>query len=225
MKKLIFWTTIPLLGAISITACGSGGNLSEAEKTAQVQTVVFAATQQGTVVAMQATADSAPIMATQLAQLQQENNRLGGTVEAVTTAGVPFLAEFTPTSRATTQVQALAAQYTDVLTTPTINEANGCATGKNGRFSEDVPIIYFATLAFDVPQGAAHRVEWYFEDSLRYSSDDWIADQNYDEICIYFWLEQAYTNFEDGFWSVQFFVDDDFIVDVPFEMCESGVIC
>lgn len=190
----------------------------------QAQTLVFHSTQVGTVIALQATVDRQPIIATQLAQVEQENMALQSTVEAVTTLGIAYEPQFTATPQIT-NTPLNTSRYTEVITTPTIDEETGCATGKNGRFGVEEDAIYLTTKAFDIPANTAHHTEWFFEGDLRYRSDTWIADQNYNEICIYFWIEPADTPFDPGLWAVQFFIDDERYIDVPFEICEPGELC
>lgn len=204
----------------------------QAQETARVETAVFVGTQAGTLVAIQSTVDSASIMGTQLAQLQQEGLYLQTTIDAITTLGVPAQPIFTPTFVSTpeplvgttTLGNVPRADYTDIRTATDV-DTNGCPVDKRGRFSETVNRVYLTTLAFGVRSGTSHQVRWFFGDELRSQSPEWVADQDYAEICVYFWLSSSDTPFEAGIWQVDLLIDGEIYREIPFEFCVAGELC
>lgn len=223
-----------VLGGVSLftlVACSPSSVLEDpndratrsAQETARVETAVFVGTQVSTLAAIQATADSAVITGTQLAQLQQENLDLQGTIVAVTTFGVPVVPRFTATP-APSPTPLNQTTYTDLRTTTGVDE-NGCPTDRRGRFSESDARVYFTARAINVVAGTRHKVQWLFEEEVRYESAEWTADQNYGEVCMNFWLEPSYTPFTVGIWTIYFFIDDQLYTEVPFEFCAAGELC
>jgi hypothetical protein len=219
---------VQVLSLVSLAACDSAQPSSQ-EYTRQAQTAVFAATQVGTLAAWQATSDYAPLLATQVAQLQQENQNLRGTIEAVMTQGAPLrLNTPPPVALVVTPIanpSALQARYEDLRTATRIDEATGCALDKRGRYSPNDSRIYFAAIGFGLAKGTRHQTRWFFGQTLRYESIEWVADQAYEQICIYFWLEPSYTPFDPGLWRVEFWVDGALVLPVPFEICQVGELC
>jgi len=220
-----------LLGSFTLTACsggllGSTNELDPPQVTARYETAVAVGTQAGTVVALQSTADSAPLFATQLSQLENENQELQETVEAVLTLGVPVIPRYTPTpSLVSAPPRIISGEYQEILTTANLDESTGCALDKRGRFSVDINRVYLATIGQGIQANTTHQVRWYFDEELRYESALWIADQDYEEVCIFFWLEPSYTPFVAGLWAADLYVDNEFMVRVPFELCETGALC
>lgn len=193
------------------------------QETARVETAIFAGTQAATIAAMQSTADGASLTGTQLAQLQQENQDLQATIEAVTTLGLPVVPRFTPTPIPSPTLLNQAT-YADLRTTSGVDE-NGCATDRRGRFSETISRVYFTIQALNLQSGTRHKLQWRFGDEIRYESMEWVADQNYADTCINFWLEPSNTPFTVGIWTIYLYVDNQLYTEIPFEFCEAGELC
>ncbi len=233
-----------VLGGVSllfVTACHPNELMESSEvrasrhaqETARVETVVFVGTQAGTLVAMQSTVDGAASMATQLSQLQQEGAYLQATIDAVTTLGVPVQPRYTPTVvAAAAPIAGMSifgeglqnTDYTDIRTATDV-DGDGCPTDKRGRFSETIGRVYFTTLGVGVVAGTRHQVRWLFGDEFRSQSQEWVADRDYDEVCIYFWLNASDTRFEAGLWKADLMINGTLFVEVPFELCQAGELC
>lgn len=229
MRKLLFFGMAPVM--VMLGACNPAGILSgsdatqNAYATARVETVVFASTQAGTVVALQSTADSAAAMETQLAQLQLQNQSLQGTLDAVETTGVMILPTPTLAPVAPTQgLPVLAQNYSDIRTTLVIDAA-GCGGNKQGRFATNDSRIYLTMVGTDIQPNQAHQVRWYLGQQLRYDSAPWIPEQSYAQTCIYFWIDPSITPFDVGIWRAELLVDNQIVLDVPFEICTAGELC
>jgi hypothetical protein len=193
--------------------------------TARVETAVYSGTQVGTVAALQATADGAPVMQTQLAQLERENMELQLTVQAIETVGVPAGLRVTQSPQGPTPTATQAALYMDLRTTTDIDPDTGCAVDRQGRFSADASIIYLAAIGQNVEAGSVHRTRWFMDDELRHESDTWIPEEGFPQVCIYFWIEPIDTPFTSGLWSVQLLVNGEIVADVPFEICAEDEAC
>lgn len=230
MKKIWLICTLPLMGLVVLAACEPVLGESESRATekaigtARVETAVSAGTQVGTVAALQATVDSAPILATQLSQLEREKARLQDTVHAVTTLGMAVLPSPSP-DNADTARSSMRQHYQELQTSLGVEATTGCGLPKRGRFGVNSGRIYFNMIGVDIPAGTTHAVRWYRENELRYEASGWTADRIYPEICIYFWLEPSYTPFEPGMWSVELVANGESISPVPFEICDEGSLC
>jgi hypothetical protein len=115
--------------------------------------------------------------------------------------------------------------YEDAQTASGIDEATGCAVDEKTRFSLDAPIIYLTAVGRSIPSGTVHQVRWLMNEQVQDESVEWVADQDYPEICIYFWLEPSDTPFEAGQWSADLYVNDQRVVAVPFEICSADQAC
>ncbi len=231
MKKIVFLgtalLTITVAGACTpdFLQTSEDQATNQARQTADVQTVAFSGTQVGTVVALQATVDNAPVMGTQLAQLQQESAALQATLEALNNFGTggrtppPLVASPTPAQRSNLN-------YRDLWTVPEINPQTGCALdNRRGRFGQDYNVIYVTAVGQGVAQGTSHQARWYYEDELRLTSQTWVAEQTYDEVCIFFELRPGMTTFTPGLWTVELLVEGQPLLPIPFEICEPGEFC
>lgn len=230
MNKLICLCGLPFFSLLLLTACNPfAGNADQraterAHSTAGVQTALFAGTQAGTVVALQSTADSASLMATQLAQLQREREFLEATIQAIQTFGAPAQPRLTA-APARTPSPLLSTNFLSLRTSSGIDESTGCAIDEKTRYASTVQRIYFNFVAQNLRAGTILKPRWYKDDQLRYDSDEWIPDQDYAEICVYFWLEPAYTPFEAGTWRVELVVDGQVMGEIPFQICPEGTDC
>jgi len=197
----------------------------QAQGTSRVQTAIYSGTQVGTVVALQATADGAPVMQTQLAQMERENQELQLTIEAIETKGVPVTLRITQSPQGATPTLTQIAQYLDLRTATGIDTDTGCALDRFGRFSAEEDIIYLTAVGQDVAAGDVHRTRWYMDGELRHESDEWIPEEPFPQVCIYFWIEPVDTPFTSGFWNVELIVNGQIVADVPFEICVQDEIC
>ncbi|MFP4324009.1 MAG: hypothetical protein ACLFTK_16260 [Anaerolineales bacterium] len=240
MNKFLFLGTT-LLTITVMSACSPDGLLqspqqqatTQARQTANVQTAAFSGTQVGTITALQATVDTAPIMSTQMAQLQQENDTLQLTLEAINNFGTggrtpppgvntqDLAALVTPTAALLSN-----RNYRDLWTVPEIDPSTGCAfNNRRGRFGQDSTAIYATAVGENVVAGTVHQARWYYEDQLRLESQPWVADQDYGQVCIFFEIRPQTLNFTPGLWSVEFLVNGQPLLPIPFEICEPGEFC
>ena len=142
MSRLVVCGMLQLVGLLVLMACNPNNVLvseeqretEQAQATARVETVVYSGTQVGTVVALQATADGAPVMQTQLAQLERENQELELTVEAIETRGVPVGLRITQSPQGPMPTMTQVARYMDLRTANSIDPDTGCATDRRWTF-------------------------------------------------------------------------------------------
>lgn len=83
-----------------------------------------------------------------------------------------------------------------------------CATGETRRFPEDTPIIYVVAVA-DVTIGTNVFVRLFHNGEEVEETEPIIADQSYDDICVFFTFEYdpAQGFFRRGEYSAQLFAD------------------
>jgi hypothetical protein len=224
---------LQLVGLLVFVACNPNNALvsqeqretEQAQGTARVETAIYSGTQVGTVVALQATADGAPVMQTQLAQLERENQELQLTIESIQTQGVPAGLRATQSSPGPSPTATQVALYMDLRTATEIEPDTGCALDRRGRFSADEDIIYLTAVGQNIEAGSVHRTRWYMDGDLRHESDEWIPEERFPQICIYFWIEPVDTPFTSGLWNVQLIVNGEIVADVPFEICVADELC
>ena len=228
MSRLVVCGMLQLVVLLVFVACNPSQEQRETEQargTARVETAVYSGTQVGTVAALQATADGAPVMQTQLAQLERENLALQLTAQAIETMGVPVGLRATQPPQGPTPTAPQAALYMDLRTATDIDPNTGCAVDRRGRFSANEDIIYLAAIGQNVEAGSVHQTRWFMDGDLRHESEDWIPEENFPQICIYFWIEPLDTPFTSGLWNVQLLVNGEVVADVPYEICVEGELC
>lgn len=87
-----------------------------------------------------------------------------------------------------------------------INNDDGCVISPQFYISETETRLYGTLKAYNVEPGVVMRAEWR-RDGTPVWEDVWTVDQNYAEICIWFFLESADVPFTPGDWSVEMFAD------------------
>ena len=233
MNRLVVVGMLQLVSLLVLMACNPNNVLineeqretEQAQGTTRVQTAVYSGTQVGTVIALQATVDGAPVMQTQLAQLERENQELQLTIESIETQGVPAGLRVTQSPQGPTPTTTPVALYMDLRTASGIDPDTGCAIDRRGRFSANEDIIYLTALGQNIGAGSVHRTRWYMDGDLRHESDDWIPEASFPQICIYFWIEPVDTPFTSGLWNVQLIVNGEIVADVPYEICVADELC
>jgi hypothetical protein len=87
-----------------------------------------------------------------------------------------------------------------------INPDDGCVVNPRSSFSENETRLYGTLRALNVEAGVQMRAEWRRDGALVWE-DAWTVDQNYADICIWFFVENTDIEFTPGAWSVEFFAD------------------
>ncbi|HEX2619665.1 MAG TPA: hypothetical protein VHL11_05950, partial [Phototrophicaceae bacterium] len=89
-----------------------------------------------------------------------------------------------------------------------IDEDTGCVINPKTAFSGEVPRIYVTFAAYNLKQGTPLRADWY-RDIDQVASGNWTVDTDYDELCIWFYIQQPQdVAFTPGEWSVRLFADN-----------------
>lgn len=223
------WKWLSILG---LSACGEavvdpfGKDLQDSSEATYHETIAAAESYEPTRLALVATVDVAPYFSTQHAQLVQQNNDLQATLIHAQNAGIqasPTPAPIEATLPATNPA------YQNVTTATGVYDADGCAIDQQDTFyitgANDPTKIYFTTLANNVTAGTVYNTRWHAGAEFRHESVTWTADQHYDQICLYFWLESGYTPYKGGYWLVELMENGFFVTGTRFAMCEPGIFC
>lgn len=191
-----------------------------AESTALSRTISAVDMQNETIIALQATADSAALIEAQLTQVVAERNTLQLTVAAIANSnngGVVLSqpnANPTPQGGTTLDGGAPAGpgpsatpnqqpQYVDTRISSGVN-ANFCALNNQSTFSMGTTIVYFVAVGQNIPRGVNY--------SLRISQDGgvlnqdpnfWTSDDFYESTCIYYEIDENNIDFEAGAYTVE----------------------
>jgi len=91
-------------------------------------------------------------------------------------------------------------------TSSVVSDVDGCIIGASSRFETNVSRVYGTLQAFNVTQGTFMETDWYRGQELVWE-DSWTVDSDYDQICIWFFIQPSYVAFTEGNWSVQFFAN------------------
>lgn len=236
-----FWA-MAFFGFVLLTGCNEGGIFEdpeaqatrESQGTAYVQTIAVIETQQGTVVALQATADNVGLMETQVAQLSAQNQALQSTVAAgqgrstapvvqsqplpTTDPNAPLPGQQSPelagggsaTGNTGFQQQGGVQQttngttYVDSTTATGVRNDTGCAVDSVAAFDASEDEIYMVTTALNVQPGISYNTQWAYGGTVFFESDTWTSDQTYDEICIWYYITAP---FDEGAYTVELLAD------------------
>lgn len=244
MKSWLVAGVAVLLGLVALTACGPGGLFEdssqratrEAQSTLYAQTVFFVETQASTLVALQATAESAAIMGTQVAQLSAQNRSLQATIDAAL-AGVPPAQNLQPQPPAgqpnqavqpsagstplfpnLTPTQVAGAVYSEATTARFVRDSDGCAEEAVSVFAEDEDRIYMAVKAQNIQPGTTFYTRWLYNNQPQVDTAAWTPDKFFSEICIWFYIEPTDVAFVPGNWSVQLIADEVAVVSRNFQI-------
>jgi hypothetical protein len=218
-----------------LAACGPGDLFEdssvkatrEAQDALYQQTLVFVETQAATIIALQATADSAAAMSTQIVQLGAQNRSMQGTIDAAF-AGIfpqqtlipqpaapqpgqtlqpnlgstPLFPEnnpATPTAQTATFVQA--------TTTTAVNDDDGCAEDSVSTFEATEDQIYMVTVARNVQPGTTFSTRWAAQGQASFETVSWTPNEFFEEICIWFFIQPSDLDFQLGNWTVELVVN------------------
>ncbi len=148
-------------------------------------------------------------LATSAAQINGINAQLVGTLQVVITPTPQLQADaFDPlTPSAPGEVgQRL---YVNSGVSTEVRSSDGCVVDPREQFGPLVPRLYATFVAFNLTPGTLFRVEWWWTTNQQMMfSDSWTADQNYEELCVWFYITQDDVTFQPGNWQARLFVDE-----------------
>lgn len=96
-----------------------------------------------------------------------------------------------------------------------VRESDGCVETTASNFSLDTPRIYATFVANNLQAGTALRVDWMQNGEVAYFSD-WTPDQNYQQICVWFYITNADVVFTPGSWSARVLANDQLVEEMAF---------
>jgi hypothetical protein len=223
------WLLRALLGLISLTACGPGDIFEdssdkatrEAQDALYQQTLTFVGTHAATIAALQATADSAAAMGTQIVRLNAQNQALQATLDSLARGGQPATNlqpqppaaqpggqisgsnDLFPASGATPTPPAGGTVYLEATTATRISHDDGCAEDNVTTFTPNSERIYMVVRAENVKAGITYYTRWLYGGENRFETVTWESDADYPELCIWFYVTPADMFFTPGSWQVQ----------------------
>lgn len=223
MKHFLSLAIGAIFGGLGLVGCNS--EEIRARSTAQASTMAYGQMQIETMVALQSTTDHIETLKTDVFQLLQENANLEATITAVD-SGVVVV---TPTPNEGLPEIRSDRHYQNVTTSTGVHGSSGCAVDNQDTFyisgANDPTRIYLTAVALDVKAGTIYSSRWYYAHEMRYESGTWIPEQDYNEVCLYFWLASSDTPYQGGFWSAELMSDGLSVARVRFAMCEPNVLC
>ncbi|MEQ8677476.1 MAG: hypothetical protein RLP44_14255 [Aggregatilineales bacterium] len=92
-------------------------------------------------------------------------------------------------------------------TSTSVDPSDGCMLNARTTFDIDEDQVYMTARALNLAEGTLMAVEW-MRDGTMVWQDTWLVDDNYADICVWFFLIPSYVPFTAGTWSAQFFADN-----------------
>lgn len=234
-----------LLCLFLLVACGPGevfedssGRATREADEAQIQeTINFVETQAATIDALQAIANNAGVMGTQVAQLNSQNQSLQATINSFASGSfaqnsVPQPPAADPSgalpSAATggtpapsvnqSQADTSGTRYPQVTTASAVRNADGCAEANVSEFQPTEDEIYIVVVAQDVTAGTTFSSRWTDPSGTRFDSVSWTPDTDFDDICIWFFITPDDLNFAAGNWTAQFLANGSPVANTRFSI-------
>ncbi len=96
-----------------------------------------------------------------------------------------------------------------------VRASDGCVETTTSSFSVNTPRVYATFVANNLQAGTPLRVDWVQNGNIMYFSD-WTPDQNYPQICVWFYVTNADIAFTPGSWSARFLANNQLIEEIPF---------
>ncbi len=106
-------------------------------------------------------------------------------------------------------------------TASSVRESDGCVETTTNSFSIDAPRVYATFVANNLQAGTALRVDWMTNGQTMYFSD-WTPDQNYPQICVWFFITNADVAFTAGAWTARVLSNDQVVGEIPFTFAGGG---
>ncbi|NDJ86319.1 MAG: hypothetical protein GYB66_10565 [Chloroflexi bacterium] len=186
-------------------------------------------TQEATIQAMQQTADSAIVQASQLEQANTRIAELQGTNAALLsnpgTGATPFVAGTAVGGGAPAgpgpSPSALASpgsttRYIEA-TTSTGQDQDGCATGTQTTFSPDAGSLYFVVRAQNVVPGISYGLRVTTNgQQVAVDPDFWTSDVQYDETCIWYEIDDSTIAFTPATYTAELLANNAVVAQATF---------
>lgn len=96
--------------------------------------------------------------------------------------------------------------YTLTGVSTQVRQDDGCIQNPQNSFTSDTSRIYGTMVANNLQAGTLIEANWYQAEQI-VVNQRWTVDQNYDQLCIWFYIEPADVAFTPGSWSVQMSAD------------------
>ena len=241
-SKTPFFTTMLLLitGLVALSACSSDGFFANSDQRATqhmsaMQTIAVAETQVGTITAWEATNEAVAPLSTQYADANIVRARLAATNTALESgeAIIPTVTPYLPPTSAPAPAAVTTAsdeRYVNTNMASGVREADGCATDAVDTFNitgpADTSRIYLTTIARNLQTNTALSVVWTNQsDGTSTESVTWTTERDYEQVCVYFWLESSDMQFADGQWTAELRENGQVVAEARFAMCEIGMVC
>lgn len=92
-------------------------------------------------------------------------------------------------------------QFVDIALAGSIRDSDGCASNLRSQFTMQDTRIYITARALNIRARTQMRVEWRKEGVIAWY-DNFIVQDDAEELCIWFDIATSFVNFSPGSWSV-----------------------
>jgi hypothetical protein len=148
-------------------------------------------------------------LATSAAQINGVNAQLVGTLQVVVTPTPQLQADAFDPMAPSAPGEVGQRLYVNSGISTEVRSSDGCVVDPREQFSPLVSRLYATFVAFNLTAGTLFRVEWWWTTNQQMMfSDSWTADQDYDELCVWFYVTQDDVTFQPGTWQARLFVDE-----------------
>lgn len=197
--------------ALALSACGA---LNQADTPATLIAQNEAYANEIAALDMSATAENAGSreraieLSTRAAALSGVNVQLVGTLSVMVTPTPQLESSAFEQSMLENPDQVGQRLYVNTGVTTEI-DGRGCAVNPRDTFTIYEPRIYGTWVAYQLTAGTVFRLEWVYTTNQQLMfSDSWIADGNYDEICVWFYITPEDVTLIPGAWQARLFIDE-----------------
>lgn len=238
---ILLGVSVFIIFTILLSSCAAFEDPSKratenAEITALWSEVDAINTQAPTVQAMRQTAENANLFATQLAQANADLAAARSTNVALQNNPGAAIISTIPPSNANGQPTALgggvpagqgpspvpAAQFVQTTTTTGTND-DGCSIDNQNVFTTDTSILYFVTTALNLSSNTSFTLQITTSGQVLMTDQDfWISDDEYNNICVWYGIDQDTIAFNPGTYTVQLLVNNVISADATFVISPSG---
>ena len=233
--------TILVIAVLVISGCAAFEDPSvrateNANSTAISNTVSAVEQQQETVSALQATADSAVLLESQVTQISAERNKLQSTLTALQTSGGAALSQ--PTSIApgpastpstidggapagpgpspTPPAGNAQARYVNPQIASSLTDSF-CAANNQTTVSMGADVIYFVAIAQNIRPGVQYSLRITEGGQIRnLDTNFWTSDDNYESTCIYYGIDENNIPFEAGTYTAELLANNEPVAQANF---------
>jgi hypothetical protein len=200
LKKLVCLLLLGLSACQAFTRPDTPATLRAENAGFLVEATSIAETAQADVERVRGTAEAAETI---IARTDSVNQQLRATARVV----IPPTPLIAGGAGAVGTPDASGMQFTDLGTTATVRDSDGCANGLQSQFPADTQRIYVTARAVNMKAGTLMGVQWNYDGQPSFS-ESFVVPIDDDDYCLWFNLDPVAGTFSTGSWSVRLLANE-----------------